>query len=307
MGEVSQGRGKGCGVTFEQALRLAGLLPRDIVADGRWRRCATEDKPRKRNGAYKLAVDGRVGWWRNWATDDKLQTWSDDSAVIVRDMAREQRAREQERARRVAAMRAARDFWRFSRRMESLHPYLERKGLSTLGCSGLRVSGEVLVIPVLHGEWIVSVQTIAADGTKRFWPGAPVKGGCYVIDRPRAALTALCEGLATGLAIYQAVRHARVVVAFDAGNLVPVAHRLKPAGSVVICADNDHETEGRIGINPGLKKAREAAEVIGCGVAHPEGIDGSDFADALAEWERPHRAIERVVMKAARYVEAQPP
>lgn len=32
-------------MTFEQAIRAAGLHPRDVVADGKIRRCATESKP----------------------------------------------------------------------------------------------------------------------------------------------------------------------------------------------------------------------------------------------------------------------
>lgn len=125
------------------------------------------------------------------------------------------------------------------------------------------------MVPVWHGDWLISVQTIGLDGVKRFWPGAPVKGGCVVLDRPRAAVTVLCEGLATGLALFQSMRQARVVVAFDAGNLLPVVDRLKPTGSVVIAADNDHATLAKRGFNPGLDKARNAAELIGCGVAYP--------------------------------------
>lgn len=292
---------------FEAALRIAGLLPREVVADGRWRRCPTEDKPKKRNGAYKLSIGGGRGWWRNWALDDRLHVWDDDRDVAPIDRLEMQRRRDQDRARRIEAMRGAREFWHQARRMVALHPYLERKGLSALGCSGLRTHGDLLVVPVFHGEWIVSVQTIAEDGTKRFWPGAPVKAGCYVLESPRPALTAICEGLATGLALFQAVRHARVVVAFDAGNMVPVVQRMKPAGSVVVCADNDKDTEAKLGFNPGLLKAKEAAQVLGCGIAYPEGIEGTDFADALVEWERPHRTIERIVTRGIRYVGAHPP
>lgn len=294
---------------FEDALRLAGLMPKSIIADDRWHRCATENKPRKRNGAYRLARDERIGWFRDWALHDGAQTWRADGEYDIRPIdERKLRAdRERERSRRIAAMRGAREFWNAAQPMRALHPYIARKRLAALGCAGLRVSGALLVVPVWHGEWIVSVQTISEDGEKRFWTGAPVKAGCYVIERKGAALTVFCEGLATGLAVYQSMRVARVVVCFDAGNLLPVVQRLKPAGSVVIAADNDHETEARIGVNPGIKKAKEAAEAIGCGVAYPNGISGSDWADALVEWTvdadprsrrpaaPPHRRIERLI------------
>lgn len=293
---------------FEDALHIAGLMPRSIVADDRWHRCPTESKPKKRNGAYRLAYDGNVGWFRDWALHDGVQTWcADGDNLIARiDHAKVRAAREAERARRIAAMRSARQFWNSAAPMKAVHPYLAGKRLASLGCSGLKVSGSLLVIPVWHGEWIVSVQTISEGGEKRFWPGAPVKAGCYLIDRKGAALTVFCEGLATGLAVFQSMRSARVVVCFDAGNLLPVVERMKPSGAVVIAADNDHETQARIGINPGIKKAQEAAHSVGCGVAYPEGIEGSDWADALiewavepaAKWDRPllpHRRIERLI------------
>lgn len=294
---------------FDDAIRIAGLLPREVIADDRWHRCPTESKPRKRNGAYRLALDGRIGWFRDWALHDGVQTWraGDDAVAVSIDHAALRAAQELERARRITAMRAARDYWGSARPMTALHPYLARKQLSALGCAGLRVDGDLLVIPVWHGQWVVSVQTITPGGDKRFWKGAPVKAGCYVIERERAAITVFVEGLATGLAVYQSMRSARVVVCFDAGNLLPVVERLKPAGTVLIAADNDHATEARTGTNPGLKKAREAAQVIGCGVAYPQGIQGTDWADALAEWtpppdsysrrpvQPPHRRIERLI------------
>lgn len=293
---------------FEDALRIAGLMPASVIADDRWHRCATENKPRKRNGAYRLAADCRIGWFRDWATSDGIQTWRSGEETEVRrvDPAQIRAARERERAKRIAAMRGARQFWTAAQPMKELHPYLAGKKLTALGCSGLRVAGSLLAVPVWNGEWIVSVQTIDARGEKRFWPGAPVKAGCYVIERKGAALTVICEGLATGLAVFQSMRSARVVVCFDAGNMLPVVERIKPSGAVVIAADNDHETAQRIGVNPGIKKAQEVAQSIGCGIAFPEGIAGSDWADALVEWAQepatrwtgalmPHRRIERLI------------
>lgn len=293
-------------MNFEQALRLAGLFPRDIVADGKWRRCPTEDKAKKRNGAYMLRPDG-TGLWRNWAVDSEVNVWRDDSARVARpiDQAKLQAQRDRERAERISAMRTARAYWANARPLNRPHPYLERKGLTPLGCAGLRSIDGMLVVPVWHGDWLVSVQTITPDGEKRFWRGAPVKAGAFTLLRPRSAVTAVVEGLATGLAVYQSVRQASVIVAFDAGNLLPVLQRISPTGSVVICADNDHRTQVTRGTNPGIEKARNAADLIGCGVAYPTGIEGTDWADALKEWgEGAARKIEREILKGARYVQA---
>ncbi len=293
-------------LSFEQAMRLAGLHPRDVVPDGKWRRCATDDHPKKRNGAYVLHPDGR-GFWRNWATDDGVSSWADDRTdrAIAVDPMVALRRRQREREARLQSIRSARAFWNRARPLNRPHAYLERKGLSPFGCAGLRQHDGLLVVPVMWKQSLISVQTITADGTKRFWPGAPVKAGSHCIDRPSAAITVLVEGLATGLAVYQSMRHARVVVAFDAGNLLPVVDLLRPSGSVVIAADNDHGTQARRGFNPGVEKATNAAELIGCGVAWPREIEGTDWADFLREvGEGAARKAERHLLAAARYVAA---
>lgn len=293
-------------MTFEQAMRLAGLHPRDIVPDGRWRRCSTEDKPRKRNGAYVLSSDGLRGWWRNWALDDGVNEWSDGGfGQAPRDPAAEDRRRAAERAARVRAIRLARETWHMASPCRSLHPYIERKGLTALGTIGLRELNGSLVVPVLWRGSVISIQRITADGEKRFHPGAPVKGGHYALDRRLWSVTAFVEGLATGLAVYQCSRHLRVVVCFDAGNLLPVVQALRPHGPVVFAADNDAGTQARMGQNPGVEKATNAASLVGAGVAYPTGIEGTDWADALREWgERGSKRIERELLAAARYVEA---
>lgn len=298
--------------TFDQALRAAGLRPRDVVPDGKWRRCATDDKPKKRNGAYVLHPDGR-GYWRNWATDSELNEWRDEVAYAAArvDPAKLEAQRQAERLARHRAIDAARAHWHGAKLLSALHPYIERKGLTPLGCAGLRVDQQGwLVVPVMWRSSLISVQRINPAGDKRFWPGAPVKGGAFLLTRSNAAVTCLVEGLATGLAVYQSVRQASVIVCFDAGNLLPVAERLKPHGSVVVCADNDHGTQAKRGFNPGIDKAGNVADLLGCGVAFPTGIEGTDWADALKEWgEGASRRIERLILAQARYVmaEAAPP
>jgi len=304
--------------SFLLAMQTSGLRPRDIVADGRWRRCATDDHPRKKNGAYILYPDGR-GFWRNWATESDLNAWRDDQRMRTAsplDLKRIEAMREREREERRRGIEFARKLWAAAARYRG-HPYISGKHLTNEGCAGLRVwrgsvwidddtklADDWLIVPMWLGDKLLNVQRISSCGRhKRFVKGCPKQGAAYLLERPGAALTAVVEGLATGLAVYQSVRHARVAVAFDAGNLAPVTSRLGLSGSVVFAADNDHRTEARGLGNPGIQKASQAAESIGAGVAWPEGIEGSDWADVIAEHgDQAKKRIERQLLAKAKYV-----
>lgn len=77
----------------------------------------------------------------------------------------------------------------------------------------------------------------------------------------------VCEGFATGASIHEATGHA-VVVAFDRGNLEPVAKALRkqyPDAALIVAADDDHMTDG----NPGRTDAKAAALAVGGTVVVP--------------------------------------
>jgi phage/plasmid primase-like uncharacterized protein len=76
---------------------------------------------------------------------------------------------------------------------------------------------------------------------------------------------------------------------------------MRVRGLTVVCADNDSETETRTGKNPGLESGRKAAASIGCGVACPAGIRGTDWADALQEWGNPAK-VRMAIMREAKLV-----
>lgn len=272
---------------FAAFLRALGLRPGTIAADGRWRRCPTEDHPKKRNGAYKLATDGRVGFAQNWASMTEPEVWwaERETGLPRPDPEALNRAWAEQRRKTAEAVRAARAFYDGCASLRGGHPYLEAHGLGMDGCTGLRVDRHGwLVVPAMRDGHLLSVQRIAPDGEKRFWTGAPVAGTSYRITHPnrRGTVTVLCEGLATGLACYAACMTVlQVIVAWNAGNLARTPEQ--PTGLVVVAADNDHETAHRTGKNPGLEAAQQAAATIGCGVAYPVGITGTDWADYRQE------------------------
>ena len=292
-------------MSFYTALIGAGLLPRDVIADGKWHRCPTVDKPKKKNGAYLLAIDGCRGWFKNFATDVDFNVWAEDRALTQAEkrkyIAQARDIEAKERARRIEAMKAMRAHWQQLHQLRGTHPYLEDKGLSLHGCQGLRVDGDRLVIPMLRSGYLQSLQTITPAGEKKYRAGCPVQGATFEIVRPGATLTCFAEGFATGLAVFQSVSDARVVVCFDAGNLVRVAEAAKPQGLTVVCADNDWHGS----VNTGVEKGQKAAELMRCGVSYPKDIEGTDWADALKEWGSAAR-VRVEVMRGARFVAAPP-
>lgn len=281
---------------FSLWLRSLGLRPGVIVPDDKWRRCATESHPRKKNGAYKLAADGQIGWGRDWAQHEKPLTWRPEKQEKV-DAEAEARTRryaaEQARKRHLARRNASADariYYENAQPLEGGHPYLDAHSLDMTGCRGLKVDEKGwLVIPAYRQDGTLgSIQRISPTGQKLFWKDAPITGTAYPILRHGAQITILCEGLATGLALYKCVPHSKVIVAWSTDNLASTDWRV--SGMAVVAADNDHGTEERRGFNPGIKAARKAAEKLGIEVVYPEGIAGTDWADYLEERTTYHAA-----------------
>ena len=182
------------------------------------------------------------------------------------------------------------------------HGYLSRKGAQPYG---VKVFDDKLLIPMRDTAGTLhSLQTITPDGNKRFHPGGRVKGCYHSIGQPNGAVI-VCEGYATGASLHEATGQA-VAVAFNAGNLEPVAMALRAKYSdlkIILAADDDVHTDG----NPGLTKATAAALAVGGSVAVPKfgadrGDKDTDFNDLhqLAGLDAVRRCIE-----AAKPVEFQ--
>jgi putative DNA primase/helicase len=145
------------------------------------------------------------------------------------------------------------------------HAYLTSKCVKGYN---VKVDGSgALIVPLIDTDGkIHSLQKITANGDKRFLPGGRVKG-CYHPIGKLAGLLIVCEGYATGASIHECTGHA-VAVAFNADNLEPVAvalHIKYPSLKIIIAADDDHLTDG----NPGITKAKTAAQAVGGLVAVP--------------------------------------
>lgn len=269
---------------FREALSERGIIsPDELIADGRIHRCDVEGKNGKGDGAYLLHLDGvpaggfenhRDGMgWESWKANIGRRLTPEEEAANREQVAAARREREEAEARRrKEASDLAHDQW--ARAQPCLrHPYTVKKGI---GAHGARIMNDSLLIPMRDVDGVIhSLQYIRQiddkNFEKRFMPGGRTKGCFYLIGSEEEALAkeVLCiaEGFATGASIREATGYA-VAVAFSAINLPPVAEALRakyPQVKIIICADDDHQTNG----NPGLTKAKEAARFVSGFVAVP--------------------------------------
>lgn len=265
---------------FIAALRAAGMPVQDVVADGRLRRIRAEgDGSGQRSGWYVLHASPMLaGAYGNWKTghSEQWRAGSDEvlsaaeQAQLREAIQRAQRQQQAERARRQAAARqVARARWQQAGEADPCHPYLLAKAV---GSHGLRQHDGLLLVPMRDAQGrLWSLQTIAADGSKRFQAGGRKQGLYYAIGRQVADVVCVAEGFATAASIFEATGYP-TAVAFDAGNLEAVARELRSKFAqalIVICADDDAATALRRGINPGLASAHKAARAVGGVVAMP--------------------------------------
>lgn len=259
---------------FSTAIAAAGLpVPESINDDGKIHRFATSGRGIDDSGWYMLHTDGiaagAFGCWRSGLQSSWCAKSDNAMSPAERDHHRQRiKAMQAQReadtlAMQLTASDTAAALWSQSD-TATAHTYLTVKGIKP---HGLKVFADKLLIPLRdHAGKLHSLQSIAPDGDKRFHPGGRVKGCYHSIGKPAGVLT-VCEGYATGASIHECTGQA-VAVAFNAGNLEPVALALRakyPRLKIIIAADDDHLTDG----NPGMTKARAAALAVGGLLAVP--------------------------------------
>ena len=228
-------------------LRLAGMA----VADDQIHRVPDgEARGKNTSGWYVLSeLDGILyGSFGSWKAGRGQQVWCSREAgalTIVEkhniQLARERQAAEIEARRVEAAAQAEQDIAAAEFAVD--HPYLLDK---QVGSHGLLMDGDKLLIPIVDSTGqVISHQTIAPDGEKRFLAGGRKKGGFFMLGRPSGVIY-VAEGYSTAASVYEATGQC-AVCAFDAGNLAPVVEGLRaawPRAEIVIAADNDASGAG---------------------------------------------------------------
>lgn len=309
----------------EQVLSLMsqlGISPahgEDLILDGELHRYTVEgDRKGTENGAYCIYPDGiPAGFIQDWK--GVKTKWKYDTSRLSAEAKdyytseeykkksteeRERRKADRE-SRELEASEHARILFESLEPAPKTHKYLEKKAIHS---HGLKIQDQALVVPLRDAKGIVrSIQWIQEDGTKRFYPGASLKGLYWSVglesesEYPKEIC--LCEGMATGAKIHELTKKP-VVSAITCNNLEDTAISLQgiyPKSEIIIFADDDKETELKRKFNPGIQEAQKvvknghASLYISPPFESPE--DGTDWDDYAVKYgdERCAREIERQI------------
>ncbi|WP_028451871.1 DUF5906 domain-containing protein [Chitinilyticum aquatile] len=264
-----------------------GLQVNDLVV-GRMRRCRVDGKDKEKRGWYLLhevtrddgqtMLVGSFGVWHGndsntqkvvLAKENRLTPEQLDAIKAQQKRAQQQAEADRKRAGEEAGKRAARAWAQYT---EAGHcDYLDRKGVAGHGVR--YTGGGSIAIPMLdtkgkiHGLQIIygSEGKQKKGRDKDFWPTGLLKKGHFFQIGAIGHLVIIAEGYATGASVHQATGYP-VVIAFDAGNLRPVAGAIRakyPKAKILIAADDDYFTAAKSGSNPGISSADAAAIAVG--------------------------------------------
>jgi putative DNA primase/helicase len=261
--------------TLEDAINQMTEFGLDVdypIVDGKVHKAKYMGERRK-SGWYVIHNQNNLfsGRYGSWKIDDTGRRISKRVSIDVdkkeiskaKELARKRAEEELERKREAfkEAQAQSLEIWEKCESKGS-SPYLDRKMIDPCGA---RFFGSTLVIPMGRENKMRSLQSIKADGFKKFMKGGEVSG-CYFIIEGSGKL-ALVEGFATGASVHMATGW-HVAVCFSASNLPKVAPYFRKK-DCIICADND---------DAGLKYGKIAQKDLSCSLKYPpEGVDFNDL------------------------------
>ena len=257
-------------VNYDDALsqlQSAGLLITSLEPTGKMVRTRTEGGGREKRGWYVLhtlncdngdqLIVGTYGVWQgNENGAQKIELKKRDQAftaeqreALKRRLAEDRKRADAERRRlaeRAAAM-ATRMWGKASDQGEA--DYLHSKGVQGFGVRYGKTGAAVLPMLDTHGNVhglqilrsAAQAKAVNKPAKEFFPPGLVKKGHFHLIGGTPQWILLLAEGYATAASLHMATGYP-VVVAFDAGNLLPVATALAKhyrGIKLLVCADDD--------------------------------------------------------------------
>lgn len=256
-------------MTLSDACDQIGIVCREIPTTGKSYTTPVIGKgPRNTSGRIRLFTDDKGGILFNNVEGTSLVFWFDDTPPTMTEAEQLERAERETRSKKELAesrqqcREESEHLFNTIAREEipADHAYIVAKGIKPVGIRW-QSSGNLLVVPVVDINGVMhGLQFISADGSKKFKTGTAKSGHFHKIGKSRDNTVIICEGYATGATIHEATGHA-VVIAFDAGNLLPVSQAIRskfPDIKIIIAADDD----SHLPINKGIVSATAAARAV---------------------------------------------
>ncbi|WP_068317854.1 zincin-like metallopeptidase domain-containing protein [Polycladidibacter hongkongensis] len=272
--------------------------------DGKWHRVELAGE-RKKNASYMGFTDGVPnGIFHNFKGDQfrwvstGVQLSREERAALQAEAAQKAQEREKERrelhnevAKKSYGVWTNNKTWANGKNCQ----YLAAKQVQGFGVK-LDQNGLMMVPLRDAGGHLWNLQFVGEE--KVYFEGGRKAGLFHSIDPDKqlqkhkdgAGLDLfICEGYSTGASLYAASK-CPTVVAFDSGNLLPVAKALRekfPQANIAIACDNDIGLEAKGKKNVGVEKATEAAAAIGALVVVPM-FKQAEQSKQLSDWNDLH-------------------
>ncbi|MBO1927118.1 toprim domain-containing protein [Thiomicrorhabdus sp. 6S2-11] len=298
-------------ISLQEFASLNGYsLPAHLPVE-KWVRIPAKGKTHpNKSASIRVFSDGNA-LIKDFTTGEDLVYFPENSRKSPEEIARIKKEQAKQKAKEVQnyrkeVLRSAGNaevlFELSSENVPANYPYLLRKGIQPNGVRFFSGKTPVppelaklihhlkrqdcLMIPryssesFLEGK-IQTVEFIKPNGGK-FPPLQSKPKGSYFIIPGNAGQIVTCEGFATGATLKERyVNDAMVVVAFNAGNLLPVSRYFRekfPSSEMIIAGDNDFKNP----VNTGRDKAIATARLVNASYSIPEfseGESGSDWND----------------------------
>jgi putative DNA primase/helicase len=306
---------------FADALKSIGcVISGDHpVMDGKTHRITVDGEKFSKNsgsGFYVGHVDGHpAGYMKNNKTGAEV-TWKakgytlepQQKALIAAEAAVKLRQRDADLMKRQdrAAERVTKQMTKLVP-IERPTPYMLAKRITPEAGAMTDKEAKKTYLPAIDSDgkqW--SMQYIQEDGTKRFAKESRKEGCFHVVggglsELAKAPALVLSEGYATAASLKQSLGFP-TVSAFDSGNLPMVALALRhkfPDKPLVIAGDDDRHLELAQGVNPGRRKAEEAAKLAGGTLVLPIFAPGESSYPAGLDAVTPAKFREHALGRSA--------
>ena len=261
---------------------------RKTDARSTWKSCS------RRNCSAGTLIHIAKGY--GWTAPRRHPVTPSEQARIEREALDAQRAREARKQIAAATLeqsqtcagKIAAAMWEACVSEPGTFPYLVTKRILPHGAKRGRddANRPVLVVPMRDIDGVLwSLQTIRADGGKRYLSGSRTAGCFHAIGEQLATAKRIILTESFGNAGALAAHHeGAIVCAFSVGQLLNVGTALAtryPNAALIFAADFDSPEGGDGG--PGVHYATKAANALGAELWIPEAIPGRDKTD-FSDW-----------------------